>query len=98
MLQDEPVDCIIVDAYSDVFDDTNMNSTAESRAFLHKFHVLSTTYKCVTIFLHHISKAKETSGPSKNNLIGSQALEAKARVVFELRRDLKSHINRHYAL
>lgn len=98
MINEEPVDCIIADAYSDLFDESNMNSTAESRSFLHKFHVLAVTHKCSVIFLHHISKAKETSSPSKNNLIGSQALEAKARVVFELRRDINEPNNRHLCI
>ena len=50
---------------------------------------------CLIIFLHHCGKRTETFMPSKHNLLGSQAFEAKMRLVMELRSDLADVTYKH---
>lgn len=83
-LKEEPVDLIIIDAFTDVFT-KEINANTQVRQFLNSYDVLAKQNKCLIIFLHHIGKRQEKYAPSKNSIIGSQAFEAKMRVVLELR-------------
>ena len=58
------------------------------RQFLMQYSQLANKYKCLVIFLHHCGKRTEMFMPSKHNLLGSQAFEAKMRLVLELRSDI----------
>jgi len=83
-LKEEPVDLIIIDAFTDVFT-KEINANTQVRQFLNSYDVLAKQNKCLIIFLHHIGKRQTKYAPSKDSIIGSQAFEAKMRVVLELR-------------
>ena len=65
-----------------------MNEGNQVRQFLMQYSQLANKYKCLVIFLHHCGKRTEMFMPSKHNLLGSQAFEAKMRLVLELRSDI----------
>ncbi len=88
-LEREPVDMIIIDAFSDLFGG-DLNRVNEVRKYLHSFVGIANKYGCLFVFLHHTSKKTETLPPSKNNLIGSQGFEGKMRLVIELRKDFQN--------
>ena len=83
-LKKDPCDLIVIDAFSDVFA-KDLNANTQVRQFLHDYHNIARTYKCLIIFLHHIGKNTQKNAPSKDSIIGSQAFEAKMRAVIELR-------------
>lgn len=87
MLKSNPVDLIVVDVFSDIFEG-NLNDAIDVRKFLKPFTRLMQEFGCTFLFLHHITKSGQKSDPSKLNLSGSQALEAKARCVLEIRADV----------
>lgn len=89
ILSNKKVDLIIIDAFADVY--TNeINSNTQVRNFLSKYHKLAIKNECLIIFLHHTGKRTEYGKSSKNNIIGSQAFEAKMRSVLELRQSRTS--------
>ncbi|MFD1316175.1 AAA family ATPase [Namhaeicola litoreus] len=94
LLEQEPVDLIVIDAYSDVFTGQG-NDSSQVRSFLNQYSQLAQKYKCLIIFLHHTGKRTEDLTPSKNNLLGSQGFEAKMRLVLELRLDREDPNKRH---
>ena len=59
---------------------------------------LAKRHRCLLIYLHHTGKRLENQAPSKNNLIGSQGLEAKMRVVVEMRKDPTDARYRHLCI
>ena len=79
-----PVDLIIIDAFTDVFT-KELNANTQVRQFLNDFDKLAKKNNCLILFLHHIGKNTMRATPSKDSIIGSQAFEAKMRVVVELR-------------
>ena len=79
-----PADLIVVDCFSDLYTG-NMNESNQVRLFLNQYSQLANKYQCLIIFLHHCGKRTEKFLPSKHNLLGSQAFEAKMRLVLELR-------------
>lgn len=85
-LQEQKVDVIVIDAFSDLFGN-NMNDSNQVRTFLNDYSQLAQRYECLVIFLHHSRKRAELDPPSKHNLLGSQGFEAKMRLVMELRKD-----------
>lgn len=97
ILGEGPVDCIIIDAFSDLFPG-DMNQANKVRNFMNPFSVLAEKYGCLVIFLHHTGKRTEDFPPSKNNLLGSQGIEGKARQVIELRRDPNDAQYRHVCI
>ncbi len=97
ILTESPADCIIIDAFSDLFPG-DMNQANKVRNFMNQFSVLAEKYGCLVIFLHHTGKRTEDFPPSKNNLLGSQGIEGKARQVIELRRDPKDAQYRHVCI
>ncbi|MBD2714368.1 AAA family ATPase [Microvirga sp. STR05] len=97
MLIECPADLVIVDALGDLFDG-NLNQSNEVRRFIAKYNDLANKHGCLVLFMHHTSKRSEDREPSKNNLLGSQGLEAKMRVVFELRADPYDREVRHLCI
>jgi RecA-family ATPase len=97
LLEKEQVDLIIFDAFGDLFDG-QLNASNEVRQFLDKFKNLSEYFGCAIGFLHHMGKRTEERQPSKSNLLGSQGIEGKMRLVLELRRDLNSNNIRHLCI
>lgn len=83
-LEEEPCDLIVIDAFSDVFA-KEINANTQVRQFLDEYYKLAKKNNCLIIFLHHIGKNTQKNTPSKDSIIGSQAFEAKMRVVIELR-------------
>ena len=57
-------------------------------ARMNGYSQLAQKHQCLIMFLHHCGKRTEDEKtPSKHNLLGSQAFEAKMRLVLELRSD-----------
>lgn len=97
MLEDEPRDLVIVDAFADLYTGP-MNENNRVRSFLNAFSQLATKHSTLFIFLHHTGKRTESLAPSKHNAIGSQGFEAKMRVMMELRPDPERHDIRHLCI
>ena len=93
-LTDHPADLVVIDCFSDLYTGS-MNESNQVRQFLNQFSKLANNYKCLIIFLHHCGKRTETFMPSKHNLLGSQAFEAKMRLVLELRNDVTDASYKH---
>lgn len=71
-----------------------MNMSNKVRNFINKYRDIAIKHHCLLILLHHTKKSAEQSTPSKNSLLGSQGLEAKARSVILLTRDPNDLNNR----
>ena len=84
-LEENPVDLIVIDAFTDVFT-KELNSNTQVRNFLNSYDKIAKEHNCLIIFLHHINKRTENKEASKNNVIGSQGFEAKMRVVLQLKK------------
>ena len=89
-----PADLVVVDCFSDLYVGS-MNEGNQVRQFLMQYSQLANKHKCLVIFLHHCGKRTETFMPSKHNLLGSQAFEAKMRLVLELRSDIADVTYKH---
>lgn len=96
-LKKEPVDLIIGDCYSDLYQGDAINSN-EIRSYLSKWQKLSEVHNCLVLFLHHTNKRSEFDQPSKHNLHGGQGFQAKMRTVVELRADLNHKDKRHLCI
>lgn len=95
MLDESPADLVCIDAFGDLYDG-DMNKSNQVRSFLNEYAQLAQRYKCLVIFLHHCGKrSEEEKTPSKHNLLGSQAFEAKMRLVLELRSDYNDNNIKH---
>lgn len=97
LLSEKPADLVVVDCFTDIYS-RSMNQANEVRTFLTQFSQLANKYQCLVMFLHHTGKGREGDYPSKNNLLGSQAFEAKMRAVFELRNDLADDTKKHLCI
>lgn len=93
-LSAKPADLVIVDCFSDLYMGS-MNESNQVRLFLNQYSQLASKHKCLIIFLHHCGKRTENFMPSKHNLLGSQAFEAKMRLVLELRTDIENVTYKH---
>jgi len=83
-LDKQSVDLIIIDSFTDVFT-KELNANTQVRQFLNDYDKLAKKHRCLILFLHHIGKNTLKNAPNKDSIIGSQAFEAKMRVVLELR-------------
>ncbi len=97
ILAEGPVDCVIIDAFSDLYSG-EMNQVNKVRNFMNQFFMLADRHNCLVIFLHHTGKRTEDFPPNKNNLLGSQGIEGKARQVIEMRRDPYDAQYRHLCI
>ena len=93
-LSAHPADLVVVDCFSDLYMGS-MNEGNQVRQFLMQYSQLANKHKCLVIFLHHCGKRTEMFMPSKHNLLGSQAFEAKMRLVLELRSDISDVTYKH---
>ena len=75
---------IVIDAFADIFT-REINANTQVRQFLNEYDKIAKKYSTLIVFIHHIGKRTISYDPSKNSIIGSQAFEAKMRVVLELR-------------
>jgi len=96
-LEESPADCVIIDAFTDIFSG-ELNASTKVRAQINEFDKLASKYKTLIIFLHHTGKRTDKYAPSKDNILGSQGFEAKMRCVLELRVDSKEADNRHLCI
>ena len=87
-------DLIVVDALTDLMN-LDLYKANEVRYFLNQYSQLAKKYECLVIFLHHTKKNAENLAPSKNNSLGSQAIEAKSRLVLEFKANLNNSTIRH---
>lgn len=97
-MQRDPADIIILDALGDLFNGKDLNANNQVRSFLQQFSNLANRFSCPVVFLHHTSKRSEDLAPSKNNSIGSQGIEAKCRLVMELRLSAQGPDIRHLCI
>ena len=84
ILATEKVDLIIIDAWTDLYIG-NPNDPIQVRKSLKALTTLAEKHHCAVIILHHTTKNSEYHKPDKNRLNGSQGIEAKLRVLLELR-------------
>jgi RecA-family ATPase len=96
-LINKPADIVVIDCFSDGFP-ADLKDTQRIRAYLNPFQDLAQKHKCLILFLHHTGKRTENTEPNKNNLLSGQGLEAKMRIVFELRADLMHPQFRHLCI
>ncbi|NEM98207.1 AAA family ATPase [Pontibacter burrus] len=96
-LTNKPAALVIIDCFSDVFGN-DLKDTQKIRAFINPYQKLSEKHQCMILFLHHTGKRTEHLEPSKNNLLSGQGLEAKMRLVIELRADLINPDQRHLCI
>ena len=82
----EHTNLIIIDCLNDILP-TQATSAVAIRKFLSKLQRIAEDHQCLIILTHHTNKYARNRRPSKYNLIGSPALEAKCRTVIELRTD-----------
>ncbi len=96
-LTNQKADLVVIDCFADAFSG-DLKDTQKIRTFLHQYQELSVRHQCLIIFLHHTAKRTENFEPSKNNLLSGQGLEAKMRMVMELRVDLMNPNTRHVCI
>ena len=97
MLSENPVDLIVVDALTDVLN-TDLYKATDVRQFLQKYQELALRHSCLILFLHHTRKASENAEPSKNNSLGSQSIEAKVRMLVEIRSNKIDQQIKHFCV
>lgn len=85
----KPVDLVIIDTFGDICKDDIFQSN-NIRNLLNLFADTARRHGCFILFAHHIRKTGENTAPSKLNALGSQAFEAKMRVLIELRRSKRN--------
>lgn len=96
-LTQRKADLVVIDAFTDLYS-RSMNQSNEVRTFLNDYSQLAQKHKCLIVFLHHTGKRTDELAPSKHNLLGSQAFEAKMRLVIELRTDHNDSDIRHLCI
>ena len=97
MMEEIKPDCVIIDAFTDIFaGDFNMSTAV--RAPLNKFKNLAQKHHSVFIVLNHVGKKAERNKPSKHNSLGSQGFEAKMRMLAEIRLDNSDRDKRHLCI
>ena len=85
----KPVDLVIIDTFGDICKD-DISQSNNIRNLLNLFADTARRHGCFILFAHHIRKTGENTAPSKLNALGSQAFEAKMRVLIELRRSKRN--------
>ena len=96
-LTNKPAALVVIDCFSDLYTG-RLNEANQVRTFLNEYKQLADNHKCLVLFLHHTGKGKEKLEPSKHNIIGSQAFEAKMRCVIEIREDPLDPDIRHFCI
>ena len=84
VMKSRAIDLLIIDAWADLFSG-NTNDVSQTRNALNELNKIAMENKCLVIILHHTVKNSEYNRPDKNKLNGSQGIEAKLRVLLELR-------------
>jgi hypothetical protein len=84
-LKFKKADAVIIDCFTDIFEGM-MNDVISVRKYLKKYDRLAIEHDCVFIMLVHNGKRTDHLEANKSNIVGSQALEAKMRLVMELKK------------
>lgn len=96
ILTREPVDLVVIDAFTDVMQQGKLNDAQDVRRIVSYYAGIAKKHKCAVILLHHSSKRAEDLSPSKHNGVGSQSLQAKCRAAYEFRTDNDDPLLRHF--
>jgi len=88
-----PVDAVIIDTWTDTYSG-DINTSNKVRENLNIYRKIIQAHPCAIICLHHTGKRAEEKTPSKNSMMGSQGIEATARIVLELRRLPENELKR----
>lgn len=92
-----PADLVVIDCFADVYVG-DLKDTQKIRNYLQPYRELAREHQCLILFLHHTGKRTENLIPNKNNLLSGQGLEAKMRLVIELRADAVRPHDRHLCI
>jgi RecA-family ATPase len=82
----KPADCVIIDPWLD-FLEGDSNASFNTRSLLKDLRTIAIDNHCLIIINHHNRKSASEEDTSKNSLLGSQSLEAKARIVLMLTKE-----------
>ena len=86
-IKHNPTALVVFDVFTDIYT-SDLNSSVEIRKFLKPYKNLAAIHNTAMLFVHHVSKKGESTGQhGKQNVLGSQAIEASMRSVLELRKD-----------
>lgn len=97
-LEERPADLVVIDALGDAFSGKNLNDNKEVRDFYAPFKALAREFDCLILFNHHTGKRTSGVAPSKDNTLGSQAIEAVPRIAMELRKDPDNEDIKHLCI
>jgi KaiC/GvpD/RAD55 family RecA-like ATPase len=89
-LKDNPVDLIVIDAFSDVYQG-DINASNSVRQFLNRFTKIIQKYRCSVLFVHHVCKGKKKQQSEKDLLLGSTGIVGKVRSVMMLSINNRQH-------
>jgi KaiC/GvpD/RAD55 family RecA-like ATPase len=79
---------IIIDPLAEVLHGADINSPSSVRESMQFLKKASFQYNATVLFIHHITKSSEEKGKlNKSNSIGSQGIEAKSRLVIEMKKN-----------
>lgn len=98
MLKAQPADLVVIDALADAFNGKSLNDNKEIRAFYAPFKAIAKECNCLIIFNHHSGKRTDAYSPTKDNSLGSQAIEAAPRLAIELRPDPDNAEIKHFCV
>lgn len=77
---------VIIDPLGELMPGIDVNNFTQIREGMQFLSHISQKYNLLSIYIHHISKAAESSSQvDKKNTLGSQAIEAKSRVLIEMK-------------
>jgi hypothetical protein len=90
-----PADLVIIDAFIDVLNGKEQNSSSDIRDAMGPFSNLAFKHNCTVILLHHTNKGTDKLPVSRDNIAGSQAIVNKPRFAIEFRVDKGDSDLRH---
>lgn len=77
---------VVIDPFSELMAGKDLNSAGEVREVMKQLYSICLDYSLTVAYVHHTGKASEKEGNySKHNSSGSQAIEAKTRVLLQLK-------------
>lgn len=86
-LKESPADLIVIDAMLDIMDSSVNDANQMRRGLMRTIKGVAKDHQCHIILLTHVSKGKQRNGADKNNILGSQAIEASSRLAVEYKLD-----------
>jgi len=82
-LENNLIDLVVIDAFSDVYQG-DINASNAVRQFLNRFTEIIQKYRCSVLFVHHVCKVKKKGQSEKDQLLGSTGIVGKVRSVMML--------------